>query len=78
MLNPFKYVNLPIFFLSWLGFMGLSFLLLPRVPVGSTGYYVGLCGVIICFLFFMWQCVRGFMKLAKDATRGAQKPGGKD
>lgn len=71
MFNPFKYVNFPIFLISWLGFMGLSFLLLPRVPVGSPEYYVGVCGVVICFIFFIWQCARGFMRMAKDALEGA-------
>lgn len=70
--NTFKYVNLPIFIGSWLGFAVFGMLLMPRMQSDSLGFYACLVATIVCFLLFGWQCLKANFQLQKDAARGAE------
>lgn len=71
-MNIFKYVNLPIFLISWVCFGILGIILLPKMEQGSPGFYLCLIATIISFIFFAWQCLKGFFGMTADAKRGAE------
>ena len=72
MFNPFKYVNIPLFIISWIGYGIVGFLVLPRFEPGSTGFVVGVVLAVVFFISFAIQCMKGFFGIMRDAKKGAE------
>lgn len=68
----YRYVNLPIFIGSWLGFAVFGIFLMPLTQPGSLAFYGCLSVTLICFALFFSQGIKIFIQKNRDAERGAE------
>lgn len=71
MFHTFKYVNLPIFIASWLGFAVFGVILMPITHGKGIWFFVCLAIAIVCFILFGYQCLKAVTHMNQDASRGS-------